>query len=461
LDFRPGGWGISTSDADWQGRLGGYASDPDALGTVIAPTGVSDIPGVHSLVGTAAGNLEFESRSGGAVVVDTEPRPEHGIWGAGDFIVGNRGGKDLTANSKPLNGRIGEIAIFNTELNATEREAVRVYLENKWVGGPSPTGPQLALANSLLQQAPPTGKQNIARYEFFKESTSDPDNTILVPDWVATNITASDLGGGGGFQTMNPGAFGVSGVGISQRALYLGTAWSGNNSEQSPTNSSPYYLEFTVTPAAGKQIDPSELEFAIARGETVEQAANGSDSYGVWIDKGSGFQKVGGAVSLGDPPDSTELVPFFYQTVNVDLSAVSPFTSATNVRIYLWHEGPLVNPDPVVQYSARIDNIRLLGAVQDASAVLAGDYNDDGTVNAADYVVWRNNENTNNSLPNDLIGGTIGPAHYNQWRSNFGNSSPAASANLGMLVPEPSSLLLVGLVGALFGCRQRQPRISN
>ena len=33
-----------------------------------------------------------------------------------------------------------------------------------------------------------------------------------------------------------------------------------------------------------------------------------------------------------------------------------------------------------------------------------GDYNDDGTVNAADYVVWRKNEGTMNVLPNDAIG---------------------------------------------------------
>ena len=52
----------------------------------------------------------------------------------------------------------------------------------------------------------------------------------------------------------------------------------------------------------------------------------------------------------------------------------------------------------------------------------SGDYNDDGNVDAADYVVWRKNNGTNNTLPNDEIGGTIGTAHYNQWRDNFGES---------------------------------------
>ena len=49
------------------------------------------------------------------------------------------------------------------------------------------------------------------------------------------------------------------------------------------------------------------------------------------------------------------------------------------------------------------------------TVVLPGDYNFDGTVDAADYVVWCKNNGTNNTLPNDPIGGMIGPAHYNQW----------------------------------------------
>jgi hypothetical protein len=49
-----------------------------------------------------------------------------------------------------------------------------------------------------------------------------------------------------------------------------------------------------------------------------------------------------------------------------------------------------------------------------------GDYNDDGKVDAADYVVWRENAGTSNVLTNDPLGGTIGQAQYDQWRANFG-----------------------------------------
>jgi hypothetical protein len=79
-----------------------------------------------------------------------------------------------------------------------------------------------------------------------------------------------------------------------------------------------------------------------------------------------------------------------------------------------------------------------------------GDYNDDGTVNAADYTRWRDNLGTNNPLANDAIGGTIGQSHYAQWKDNFTAGSASSTA-----VPEPTSLAiyLVGFV-AMLGMRR-------
>jgi glucose/arabinose dehydrogenase len=73
---------------------------------------------------------------------------------------------------------------------------------------------------------------------------------------------------------------------------------------------------------------------------------------------------------------------------------------------------------------------------------LPGDYNDDGIVDAADYVVWRENSGTNTTLPNDAVGGTIGPAQYEQWRAHFGNSMGEASAR-NQPVPEPTTIILM------------------
>ena len=77
---------------------------------------------------------------------------------------------------------------------------------------------------------------------------------------------------------------------------------------------------------------------------------------------------------------------------------------------------------------------------------LPGDYNADGTVDAADYVVFRKHEGTTMALPNDPIGGTIGPAQYAQWTAHFGQSAGSGgsvSTAASLAVPEPASVILV------------------
>jgi PEP-CTERM motif len=85
---------------------------------------------------------------------------------------------------------------------------------------------------------------------------------------------------------------------------------------------------------------------------------------------------------------------------------------------------------------------------------LPGDYNQNGIVDAADYVVWSKNVGASTALPNDLIGGTIGATQYNQWRANYGKTAPGAGSgsdgSVNAAVPEPATLVL--LMFAAAGC---------
>jgi hypothetical protein len=58
----------------------------------------------------------------------------------------------------------------------------------------------------------------------------------------------------------------------------------------------------------------------------------------------------------------------------------------------------------------------------DDSPAPIGDYNDNGTVDAADYAVWRNALNTMTTLPNDQTPGTVDQADYDVWKANFGTA---------------------------------------
>jgi hypothetical protein len=84
-----------------------------------------------------------------------------------------------------------------------------------------------------------------------------------------------------------------------------------------------------------------------------------------------------------------------------------------------------------------------------------GDYNVNGVVDAADYVVWRKNVGTTNVLPNDPIGGTIGAGQYDQWRARFGNTSGSGLGS-GSAVPEPATLAMLGMAGAALVLRRRK-----
>jgi hypothetical protein len=98
---------------------------------------------------------------------------------------------------------------------------------------------------------------------------------------------------------------------------------------------------------------------------------------------------------------------------------------------------------PSDQFQVVIDNMRFCSDLAcTPSTTTPGDHNNDGMVDAVDYVVWRK---TN-------INGQQG---YDDWRANFG-SSGGLGARLAA-VPEPASIVLV-LMSLIAGCVSRRRR---
>ena len=110
------------------------------------------------------------------------------------------------------------------------------------------------------------------------------------------------------------------------------------------------------------------------------------------------------------------------------------------------------NPTPLYEYNQimyRLD----LSKIQDLFSRLAGDYNRDGLVDAADYIVWRRAMQEDNLAADGSRNGVVDAADYDVWRIHFG-SRAAAIAMTG--VPETSSwsLLLMALAAAPFWKRR-------
>jgi hypothetical protein len=80
-----------------------------------------------------------------------------------------------------------------------------------------------------------------------------------------------------------------------------------------------------------------------------------------------------------------------------------------------------------------------------AATTLAGDYNHDGHVDAADYIVWRNMQGQiGTGLAADgNANGQIDAADYNLWRTNFGNTTFTGSSLPDSAVPEPKTAAIL------------------
>lgn len=92
------------------------------------------------------------------------------------------------------------------------------------------------------------------------------------------------------------------------------------------------------------------------------------------------------------------------------------------------------------------DNASLVRLIPDIVAV-PGDYNGNGVVDAADYVVFRNSfGQTAAGLPADgNNNGTIDNGDYTFWKERFGNTAASSSGALSVTVPEPSAWLVAAL----------------
>jgi hypothetical protein len=105
-------------------------------------------------------------------------------------------------------------------------------------------------------------------------------------------------------------------------------------------------------------------------------------------------------------------------------------------------------PPPIIQLTRFV-----------AGAALPGDFNADGSVDAADYVLWRTKLGTTyplNSNGNDTgaSAGIVDSADYDLWRANFGRTSITLSA-MSPTVLEPCLVPQVLVIVVAFAFRRK------
>jgi hypothetical protein len=106
------------------------------------------------------------------------------------------------------------------------------------------------------------------------------------------------------------------------------------------------------------------------------------------------------------------------------------------------HKSPLLNGNGILQVTTFVP------------PVLAGDYNGDHVVDAADYTMWRDSQGNDvppgsgadGTGPEGIPDGVVDQLDYDLWKSNFGNMFGAdgtGSADESSAIPEPSAIGLV------------------
>jgi hypothetical protein len=93
-------------------------------------------------------------------------------------------------------------------------------------------------------------------------------------------------------------------------------------------------------------------------------------------------------------------------------------------------------------FNFNISNVTYTGGT--ALPGVPGDYNNNGVVDAADYVAWRKGGSLSNEVDNP---GTVNAADYTAWKARFGNTSGSGSGLGAEAVPEPTTALLASLAG--------------
>jgi T5SS/PEP-CTERM-associated repeat protein len=93
------------------------------------------------------------------------------------------------------------------------------------------------------------------------------------------------------------------------------------------------------------------------------------------------------------------------------------------------------------------------------SVAVPGDYNNNGVVDAADYVLWRDGGPLANEVNNP---GVVNAQDYTEWRSRLGNSGSGSGLDTtSAAVPEPGSMLLAIVAACVIVAGRSRGRVSQ
>jgi hypothetical protein len=158
-----------------------------------------------------------------------------------------------------------------------------------------------------------------------------------------------------------------------------------------------------------------------------------------------------------------DLFGVFPQVVTTDgafFDDIGPLAAGTyHVDAEMWMRRPR---EIIGEETVLINRGSLTFEVVPAATPVAGDFNEDGVVDAADFVVWRKNFNSMSDVGGGAEDSAFTISGYEDWRANFGRAAAGTGASLvanSAAVPEPTAattfILLLPLI-CLRAARRRR-----
>jgi hypothetical protein len=250
----------------------------------------------------------------------------------------------------------------------------------------------------------------------YSNGINDPNPSTANPfnggDVLDPNLTATGVGRGSGI-TANAG---------SNR--YNAANWSLTSPDASD------YFTWTITPAAGYRIDFTSL------GGMWQRSSTGPKNYILESSHDNFATPIASDAITGSGSASA---------YSIGLSSLQDVDSAIEFRL-------LAYGGTGASGTFSINDFEFDGVVEQiggGTPTLAGDYNGNGAVDAADYVTWRASATDGSSLANETASlGVTDQADYDAWRANFGAATASGGTGLSggaAVVPEPSALMLLAV----------------
>jgi hypothetical protein len=175
---------------------------------------------------------------------------------------------------------------------------------------------------------------------------------------------------------------------------------------------------------------------------------------------------VSGQGIWAEGPNGLQLVARIGQDIRFDNNAGGVIQYVDFFRgssFQLGGRGTVFNDQNQLAFTAGFTSGTRAVVVADLNPFQPGDYNRDGTVDAADYVLWRDTlDSTTNLAADGTRNGVIDEGDWIIWRQNYGESIlPGEGGAIGH-VPEPATVALMTVSASwmLLGRDHRRARIE-